>query len=76
MNIIIISQSTIRSILLDKNLFCATVLLIQATDFYFLSLDVRWVKMRVQNPFADIISGLMSETQELMKKIFSVGKIL
>ncbi|NWR55661.1 DDX58 helicase, partial [Bucorvus abyssinicus] len=32
---------------------------------------VRWVKMRVQNPFADIISGLMSETQELMRKIFS-----
>ncbi|KFO90755.1 putative ATP-dependent RNA helicase DDX58, partial [Buceros rhinoceros silvestris] len=34
---------------------------------------VRWVKMRVQNPFADVISGLMSETQELMRKIFSVG---
>ncbi|KFQ63487.1 putative ATP-dependent RNA helicase DDX58, partial [Pelecanus crispus] len=33
---------------------------------------VRWVKMRVQNHFADIISGLMSETEALMKKIYSV----
>ncbi|NWI28490.1 DDX58 helicase, partial [Sula dactylatra] len=33
---------------------------------------VRWVKMRVQNHFADIISGLMSETEVLMRKIYSV----
>ncbi|NWH24974.1 DDX58 helicase, partial [Grus americana] len=36
---------------------------------------VRWVKMRVQNHFADIISGLMSETEELMRKIYSVDNI-
>ncbi|NXU92396.1 DDX58 helicase, partial [Xiphorhynchus elegans] len=36
---------------------------------------VRWVKMRAQNHFADIISGLMSETQALMGKIYSAGKI-
>ncbi|KFP10984.1 putative ATP-dependent RNA helicase DDX58, partial [Egretta garzetta] len=33
---------------------------------------VRWVKTRVQNHFADIISGLMSETEVLMRKIYSV----
>ncbi|XP_009462535.1 PREDICTED: probable ATP-dependent RNA helicase DDX58 [Nipponia nippon] len=33
---------------------------------------VRWVKMRVQNHFADIIKGLMSETEALMKKVYSV----
>ncbi|NXY21151.1 DDX58 helicase, partial [Atrichornis clamosus] len=33
---------------------------------------VRWVKMRAQNHFADIISGLMSETEVLMKRIYSV----
>ncbi|XP_050843351.1 antiviral innate immune response receptor RIG-I isoform X3 [Serinus canaria] len=33
---------------------------------------IRWVKMRAQNHFADIISGLMSETEVLMKKIYSV----
>ncbi|KFZ58430.1 putative ATP-dependent RNA helicase DDX58, partial [Podiceps cristatus] len=37
---------------------------------------VRWVKMRVQNHFADIISGLMSETEALMRKIYSVDTIL
>ncbi|NWR94488.1 DDX58 helicase, partial [Furnarius figulus] len=36
---------------------------------------VRWVKMRAQNHFADIISGLMSETQELMRKIYSADTI-
>ncbi|NXL04300.1 DDX58 helicase, partial [Mesembrinibis cayennensis] len=33
---------------------------------------VRWVKMRVRNHFADIIKGLMSETEALMKKVYSV----
>uniref|UniRef100_A0A8C3KTT3 RNA helicase n=1 Tax=Calidris pygmaea TaxID=425635 RepID=A0A8C3KTT3_9CHAR len=37
--------------------------------------DVRWVKMRVQNHFADIISGLMSETEVLMRKIYTVDTI-
>ncbi|NXB20582.1 DDX58 helicase, partial [Rhagologus leucostigma] len=36
---------------------------------------VRWVKMRAQNRFADIISGLMSETEVLMRKIYSVDTI-
>ncbi|XP_063996032.1 antiviral innate immune response receptor RIG-I isoform X4 [Pogoniulus pusillus] len=36
---------------------------------------VRWVKMRVQNCFADIISGLMSETETLMRRIYSVATI-
>ncbi|NWX39171.1 DDX58 helicase, partial [Steatornis caripensis] len=36
---------------------------------------IRWVKMRVQNHFADIISGLMSETEALMRKIYSVDTI-
>ncbi|NXI91425.1 DDX58 helicase, partial [Psophia crepitans] len=36
---------------------------------------VRWVKMRVQNHFADIISGLMCETEALMRKIYSVDSI-
>ncbi|XP_075267481.1 antiviral innate immune response receptor RIG-I isoform X2 [Opisthocomus hoazin] len=36
---------------------------------------VRWVKMRAQNHFADIISGLMSETELLMRKIYSVDTI-
>ncbi|KAM6304297.1 antiviral innate immune response receptor RIG-I isoform 2-T2 [Podargus strigoides] len=36
---------------------------------------VRWVKMRVQNHFADIISGLMSETEALMRKIYSVDTV-
>ncbi|NXG52992.1 DDX58 helicase, partial [Psilopogon haemacephalus] len=36
---------------------------------------VRWVKMRVQNRFADIISGLMSETETLMRRIYSVATI-
>ncbi|NXJ66538.1 DDX58 helicase, partial [Rostratula benghalensis] len=36
---------------------------------------VRWVKMRVQNPFADIISGLMSETEVLMRKIYTVDTV-
>ncbi|XP_071437257.1 LOW QUALITY PROTEIN: antiviral innate immune response receptor RIG-I [Pithys albifrons albifrons] len=35
----------------------------------------RWVKMRAQNHFADIISGLMSETEALMRKIYSVDTI-
>lgn len=59
--------------------FCAAqgnVLLIQATDFHFLSLDVRLVRMRLQNHFADIISGLMSETEARMREIYSLGKIL
>lgn len=67
------------SILLNKNLFCASrenILLTQATDLYFSSLDIRWVKMRAQNHFADIISGLMSETEVLMRKIYPVGKML
>ncbi|NXW78973.1 DDX58 helicase, partial [Hirundo rustica] len=34
---------------------------------------IRWVKMRAQNHFADIISYLMSETEVLMRKTFSVG---
>ncbi|NXD85600.1 DDX58 helicase, partial [Halcyon senegalensis] len=34
---------------------------------------VRLVKTRVRNHFADIISGLMSETEALMRKIYSVG---
>ncbi|NXQ57197.1 DDX58 helicase, partial [Anthoscopus minutus] len=33
---------------------------------------IRWVKMRTHNHFADIISGLMSETEVLMRKIYSV----
>ncbi|KAF4804306.1 putative ATP-dependent RNA helicase DDX58 [Turdus rufiventris] len=36
---------------------------------------IRWVKMRAQNHFADIISGLMSETEVLMRKIYSVDTI-
>ncbi|NXS21227.1 DDX58 helicase, partial [Mystacornis crossleyi] len=36
---------------------------------------VRWVKMRAQNHFADIITGLMSETEVLMRKIYSVDTI-
>ncbi|NWW95158.1 DDX58 helicase, partial [Rhynochetos jubatus] len=36
---------------------------------------VRWVKMRAQNHFADIISGLMSQTEALMRKIYSVDTI-
>ncbi|NXO02199.1 DDX58 helicase, partial [Rhinopomastus cyanomelas] len=36
---------------------------------------VRWVKMRVQNRFADIISGLMSKTEALMRKIYSLDAI-
>ncbi|NXN84172.1 DDX58 helicase, partial [Bombycilla garrulus] len=36
---------------------------------------IRWVKMRAQNHFADIISGLMSETELLMRKIYSVDNI-
>ncbi|XP_009883559.1 PREDICTED: probable ATP-dependent RNA helicase DDX58 [Charadrius vociferus] len=36
---------------------------------------VRWVKMRVQNRFAGIISGLMSETEVLMRTIYSVDTI-
>ncbi|NXM89686.1 DDX58 helicase, partial [Oenanthe oenanthe] len=36
---------------------------------------IRWVKMRAQNHFADIISGLMSETEMLMRKIYSVDTI-
>ncbi|XP_008939124.1 PREDICTED: probable ATP-dependent RNA helicase DDX58 [Merops nubicus] len=38
-------------------------------------MHVRWVKMRVQNHFADIISGLMSKTEALMRKIYSVDTI-
>ncbi|NXI20286.1 DDX58 helicase, partial [Irena cyanogastra] len=36
---------------------------------------IRWVKMRAQNHFADIISGLMSETEVLMRKIYSMDTI-
>ncbi|NWW18836.1 DDX58 helicase, partial [Falcunculus frontatus] len=36
---------------------------------------IRWVKMRAQNHFADIISGLMSETEVMMRKIYSVDTI-
>ncbi|NXF09822.1 DDX58 helicase, partial [Smithornis capensis] len=36
---------------------------------------VRWVKKRAQNHFADIISGLMSETEASMRKICSVDTI-
>uniref|UniRef100_A0A8C0UVE0 RNA helicase n=1 Tax=Cyanistes caeruleus TaxID=156563 RepID=A0A8C0UVE0_CYACU len=36
---------------------------------------IRWVKMRAQNHFADIISGLMSETEVLMRKIYSADTI-
>ncbi|NXG66239.1 DDX58 helicase, partial [Hemiprocne comata] len=36
---------------------------------------VRWVKVRVRNRFADIISGLMSETEALMRRIYSVDTI-
>ncbi|NXU12873.1 DDX58 helicase, partial [Pardalotus punctatus] len=36
---------------------------------------IRWVKMRAQNHFADIISGLMSEAEVLMRKIYSVDTI-
>uniref|UniRef100_A0A8C5TB04 RNA helicase n=1 Tax=Malurus cyaneus samueli TaxID=2593467 RepID=A0A8C5TB04_9PASS len=35
----------------------------------------KWVKMRAQNHFADIISDLMSETEVLMRKIYSVDTI-
>ncbi|PKU47530.1 hypothetical protein llap_2172 [Limosa lapponica baueri] len=38
-------------------------------------IHVRWVKMRAQNHFADIISGLMSETEVLMRKIYTVDTI-
>ncbi|XP_039589083.1 antiviral innate immune response receptor RIG-I isoform X3 [Passer montanus] len=37
---------------------------------------IRWVKMRAQNHFADIISRLMTETEVLMRKIYSVEKEL
>ncbi|NXI65277.1 DDX58 helicase, partial [Anseranas semipalmata] len=37
--------------------------------------DVRLVKMRVHNHFAVIISDLMSETEALMRKIYSVDTI-
>ncbi|NXQ30333.1 DDX58 helicase, partial [Alaudala cheleensis] len=36
---------------------------------------IRWVKMRAQNHFADIISVLMSETEVLMRKTYSVDTI-
>ncbi|NWW04169.1 DDX58 helicase, partial [Oreocharis arfaki] len=36
---------------------------------------IRWVKMRTQNHFADIISDLMSETEMLMRKIYSMDTI-
>ncbi|XP_009075234.1 PREDICTED: probable ATP-dependent RNA helicase DDX58 [Acanthisitta chloris] len=36
---------------------------------------VRWVKRRAQNHFANIISALMTETEALMRKIYSVGTI-
>ncbi|KAM6104695.1 LOW QUALITY PROTEIN: antiviral innate immune response receptor RIG-I [Pterocles gutturalis] len=36
---------------------------------------VRWVKMRAQNYFADIIPDLMSETEVLMRKIYSLDTI-
>ncbi|XP_009898623.1 antiviral innate immune response receptor RIG-I [Dryobates pubescens] len=36
---------------------------------------VRWVKKRAQNRFADIVSGLMSETEALMRRIYSVDTI-
>ncbi|XP_063278839.1 antiviral innate immune response receptor RIG-I isoform X2 [Prinia subflava] len=36
---------------------------------------IRWVKMRAQNRFADIISGLMSETEVLMRKTYSVDTV-
>ncbi|NXU99476.1 DDX58 helicase, partial [Cettia cetti] len=36
---------------------------------------IRWVKMRARNHFADIISGLMSETEVLMRKTYSVDTI-
>ncbi|NXA84549.1 DDX58 helicase, partial [Thryothorus ludovicianus] len=36
---------------------------------------IRWVRMRAQNHFADIISDLMSETEVLMRKIYSVDTI-
>ncbi|XP_053858678.1 antiviral innate immune response receptor RIG-I isoform X3 [Vidua macroura] len=42
---------------------------------FFLFSYIRWVKMRAQNHFADIISGLMSETEVLMRKIYSVDII-
>ncbi|XP_033928963.1 antiviral innate immune response receptor RIG-I isoform X3 [Melopsittacus undulatus] len=38
-------------------------------------IHVRWVKMRAQNHFAEIISGLMSETEALMRKNYSVDTI-
>ncbi|OPJ67426.1 putative ATP-dependent RNA helicase DDX58 [Patagioenas fasciata monilis] len=37
--------------------------------------DVRQVKMRLQNHFADIISDLMSEIQATMRKIYSLDAI-
>ncbi|KAK2531173.1 Ddx58 [Columba guinea] len=37
--------------------------------------DVRLVKMRLQNHFADIISVLMSETEATMRKIYSLDDI-
>ncbi|NXC63439.1 DDX58 helicase, partial [Aleadryas rufinucha] len=36
---------------------------------------IRWVKIRARNHFADIISGLMFETEVLMRKIYSVDTI-
>ncbi|KAM6033532.1 antiviral innate immune response receptor RIG-I isoform 2-T2 [Chlamydotis macqueenii] len=36
---------------------------------------VRWVKMRARNHFADIISDLMTETEALIRKIYSVDTI-
>ncbi|XP_030368622.1 probable ATP-dependent RNA helicase DDX58 [Strigops habroptila] len=38
-------------------------------------IDVRWVKMRARNHFADIVSGLMSETEALMRNNYSVDTI-
>ncbi|NWH85360.1 DDX58 helicase, partial [Aegithalos caudatus] len=38
-------------------------------------IHIRWVKMRAQNHFAEIISGLMSETEVLMKKTNSLDTI-
>ncbi|XP_053824913.1 antiviral innate immune response receptor RIG-I isoform X3 [Vidua chalybeata] len=45
------------------------------THTFFLFSYIRWVKMRAQNHFADIIAGLMSETEVLMRKIYSVDTI-
>ncbi|KAM4637664.1 antiviral innate immune response receptor RIG-I isoform 5-T6 [Amazona ochrocephala] len=38
-------------------------------------IHVRYVKMRAQNHFAEIISGLMSETEALMRKNYSVDTV-